>query len=86
MCHSPLLDNPMQETMDCSMKMDEYSSLYGRILTHGMLIYMLTRYYECECELYLRQGGPISYGAVILRGPVYTLNHYRNKMNNNEHL
>ena len=25
-----------------------------------------------ECELYLRQGGPISYGAVVLRGPVYT--------------
>jgi len=39
--HSPLLNNPMQETMDCSMKMDEYSSLYGRILTRGMLIYML---------------------------------------------
>ena len=38
-----------------------------------------------EFELYLRQGGPISYGAVILRGPVYTENHYSNKMNNNEH-
>ena len=25
-----------------------------------------------KCELYLKQGGPISYGAVILMGPVYT--------------
>lgn len=38
--HSPLLDNPMQETMDCSMKIDEYNSLYGGILTRGMLIYI----------------------------------------------
>jgi len=33
MRHSPLLDNPMQETMDCSIKMDEYNSLYGRLFT-----------------------------------------------------
>ena len=29
-----------------------------------------------EYELYLRQGGPISYRAVILRGPIYTYNIY----------
>ena len=40
-CHSPLLDNPLQETMDSSTKMDEYSSLYGRILTSRMLDYVL---------------------------------------------
>ena len=27
-----------------------------------------------ECELYLRQGDPISYGAVILRGPINVCN------------
>ena len=37
-CHSPLLDNPLQETMDCSMKMDGYNSLYGRLFTRLMLI------------------------------------------------
>ena len=38
--------------------------------TGTMYVWMYVCMYVCE--LYLRQGGPISYGAVILRGPVYT--------------
>ena len=35
---SPLLGPAVQETMDCSVKIDEYNALYGRALVFGMFI------------------------------------------------